>query len=153
MVFVVGSRILRGGANFSIVFIFFWQPPLIHRTGAIWEERLGSYSILSTMPIEEVLRFRSILRSNRFEPPPRWKTVIRPEEFLPADFPVLKVNCLSALALPGLIVYLVIIWFRLTPPTPPFRKDHPWSFWHKILGHLCLVRVLNFTFSRSWLWF
>lgn len=39
--------------------------------------------------------------------------VIRPEEFLPADFPVLKVNCLSAL--PSwlcLIVYLVIIRFR-----------------------------------------
>lgn len=71
MVVVVGSRILRGGANSSIVFNFLWQTPSIHRTRAIREERLGSYSILSTMPIDEVLRFRSILRCNRFDPPPR----------------------------------------------------------------------------------
>jgi len=97
---------------------FFWSspclllPPSIHRTRAIREERLGSYSVLSTMPIDEVLRFRSIFRCNRFDPPPRWKTVIRPEEFLPADFPVLKVKCLSALPFRlCLILSLVIIRF------------------------------------------
>ena len=45
----------------------------------------------------------------------RWKTVIRPKEFLLADFPILKVNCLSAL--PSwlcLIVYLVIIRFSIS---------------------------------------
>ena len=39
-----------------------------------------------------------------------WILVIRPEEFLPADPPILKVNCLSSLLC--LIVYLVIIRFR-----------------------------------------
>lgn len=43
----------------------------------------------------------------------RLPRLIRPEEFLPADFPVLKVNCLSAIRL-CLIVYLVIIRFRIS---------------------------------------
>jgi len=42
-----------------------------HRTKAIREERFGSYSILSTIPKDEVFRFESILRCNRFDPPPR----------------------------------------------------------------------------------
>ncbi|MCE5165792.1 hypothetical protein HAX54_012289, partial [Datura stramonium] len=63
------SRILRGGANSSIVLHFLRRtPPRVHRTGAIREERLGAYSIFSTMPIDEVLHLKSILRCNRFDP-------------------------------------------------------------------------------------
>eukprot|EP01018_Ginkgo_biloba_P011082 Gb_27034 [translate_table: standard] len=76
MVAVVGSRISRGGANSSLVLqqVLLWRrssTPSIHRTKAIQEGRFGSHSILSTMPIGEVLRFESILRCNRFDPPPR----------------------------------------------------------------------------------
>lgn len=53
--------------------------PLSQRTRAMRDERLGSYSMRSTIPTEEeVLRLRSITRCKRLWPPPRWKEVMRP---------------------------------------------------------------------------
>ena len=54
------------------------------RIKAIREERLGSYSSLSTKPEPKACRRKSILRCTRFEPPPLWNTVIPPDEFRPA---------------------------------------------------------------------
>lgn len=87
---------------------FFWREltffgrstavPLTHLTTAIREVRFGSYSIRSTTPTDEVLRFRSIVLCDRFAPPPLWKIVIRPFEFLPADLSLPVTNCLSGLS-------------------------------------------------------
>jgi len=48
-----------------------WWTPCSQRTSAILEERLGSYSIRSTTPREEVVfRLRSTVRCERLAPPP-----------------------------------------------------------------------------------
>ena len=70
--------------------------PWTHRTRAMLEERFGSYSIRSTMPIEEVPRLTSTFLCNLLAPPPRWKEVMRPAEFLPAIFDELRVRRFSA---------------------------------------------------------
>lgn len=56
------------------------------------EERLGSYSILSTMPTDEVVRFRSTLRCSLLDPPPRCQIVMRPAEFRPDEAPPDDIN-------------------------------------------------------------
>jgi hypothetical protein len=48
------------------------------------------------MPREEVPRFTSTFLCNLLAPPPRWKEVMRPDEFLPAVFDELRVRRFSA---------------------------------------------------------
>lgn len=55
------SRILCGRTNSSIILNFLWRPGntcLIHPTIAIREEQLGSYSFLTTTPIDKMLHLR-----------------------------------------------------------------------------------------------
>ncbi len=54
---------------------------------AMRAERLGSYSMVSTTAgTSNLLRLKSIILYERFAPPPRCHTVMRPLEFRPPDF-------------------------------------------------------------------
>lgn len=66
------SNLMRRSKLFYLLHLLWRTPsPYFNSTRAILEELLGSYSILSTTPIDEVFRFRSILRCNRFDPLPQ----------------------------------------------------------------------------------
>ena len=67
---------------------------------AMRAERLGSYSMAATLPgTPKLFRLKSMIRSWRLAPPPRWRTVIRPWALRPAFFLRGTTNAFSGLRL------------------------------------------------------
>src|SRR4030042_3472148 len=90
-------------------------------------ERLGSYSMDATLPgTPKLFRLKSIIRSCRVAPPPRWRTVTRPWALRPACFLRGTVKRFSGL----LLVISSKVW-----PVAPRRPGE--------VGLYCLIPILH----------